>query len=77
MIVNAGDFRVEQRNPRVQFVNRIGGKILCRELARGIATGARTIILFHACAISQVSTVAVNGLARYCDESDVCATVVG
>ena len=63
---DAGDFCVKQGNPRLQFVNRIGGQVFCCELARGVATGARTIILFHADAISQACMVAVNGIARYC-----------
>ena len=63
---NPRDLGFEQDDAFVELGNGVGGQILGGELARGIAPGARTIVVFHALVISQFATVAVNGTARYC-----------
>ena len=47
MGLNARDFRPEQRNAFIEFVLGIGSEILGGELARGIASGAREVAIFH------------------------------
>ena len=60
MRLHPRDFRFQHRDPLAQFVLRIGGKILARELARGVASGAGAIIVIHYALHSQASRLAVN-----------------
>lgn len=54
------NLHLKQTNPLGQIVLRIGAKILCGELARGIALRARTINVFHCLPSSPVTVLAVN-----------------
>ena len=66
MFLDAGDFGFEQGDPLLQLILRIGPEVLGGELARGVASGARTVVVFHRQAISQFWPVAVNGVGSYC-----------
>ena len=55
-----GDFAFEKRNPFLQFILRIRAEILGSELARGVAFGAWTIIVFHCFLTILFRPVAVN-----------------
>ena len=45
---DAGDLGPEQVDALLQLLLRIGAEVLAREPARGIAPGARAVIVFHA-----------------------------
>lgn len=57
---NAGDLAFEQGNALLQFILRVGAEILGGELARGVAFGAWTIIVFHCPSTILLVPVAVN-----------------
>ena len=66
VFLDADDFGFEKPDPLLQFVLRIRAEVFGGEFARGIASGAWTVIVIHRLAISQGCPVAVNGYERYC-----------
>ena len=57
---DAGDLALEQGYAFLQFILRVGAEILGGELARGVAFGAWTIVVFHCPSTILLVPVAVN-----------------
>ena len=57
---DSGDLDLELPDAFFQLILRIGRKILGGELARGVASGARAVVVFHLLQTSQADRLAVN-----------------